>query len=207
MWEWRKQPTSEEELLEWEEPFGLLGVALRFGGADQWVWRGDIGKDFSVAVVRRLIVEDRDVCNRYVLDRSKWIPRKCQIFIWRAVLDPIPTLEALQNRNIMMYSDICRLCDSTKETVDHLFAGCSVAYKVWSWVSWCKVHRFFGFSIRDLVELHNIVSLSLVKKEVFQGIIFIACWRIWKARNELIYEDKPVIVEEIIEDVKVLGFL
>ncbi|XP_076913782.1 uncharacterized protein LOC143572521 [Bidens hawaiensis] len=108
----------------------------------------------------------------------------------------------------MVDSDICRLCDSAKETVDHLFAGCSVADKVWSGVaSWCKVHRFFGFSIRDLVEFHNIVALSKVKKEVFQGIIFIACWRIWKARNELIYENKPVIVEDIIEDVKVLGFL
>ncbi|XP_076914681.1 uncharacterized protein LOC143573769 [Bidens hawaiensis] len=179
MWEWRRQPTSEEELLEWEELFGLLGVVLGFGGADRWVWRGDIGKDFSVAAVRSLIVEDRDVSNRYVLDRAKWIPRKCQIFIWRAVLDRIPTLEALQNRNIMVDSDICRLCDSAKETVDHLFAGCSVADKVWNGV----------------------------KKEVFQGIIVIACWRIWKARNELIYENKSVIVEEIIEDVKVLGFL
>ncbi|XP_076883362.1 uncharacterized protein LOC143532102 [Bidens hawaiensis] len=108
----------------------------------------------------------------------------------------------------MVDSDICRLCDSAKETVDHLFAGCGVADKVWSWVSsWCKIHQFFGSSIRDLVEFHNTIALSQVKKEVFQGIIFIACWRIWKARNELFFENKPVILEEIIEDVKVLGFL
>ncbi|XP_076918379.1 uncharacterized protein LOC143578784 [Bidens hawaiensis] len=208
MWGWKRQPVSKEELLEWEELFGLLGAALGCGGADRWVWRGDSGKDFSVAEVRRLIVEDRDVSNRYVLDWSRWVPRKCQIFIWRAVLNRIPTLEALQNRNITVDSDICRLCSSAKETVDHLFACCSVAAMVWSWVSsWCKVYQFFGFSIKDLVELHNIVALPHAKKEVLQGIIFIGCWRIWKARNELIFENKSVSLEEIIEDIKVLGFM
>ena len=44
-------------------------------------------------------------------------------------------------------------------------------------------------------------------KKVFQGIIFLSCWVIWRARNKLKFEGKNVKIEEIISEIKSIGFL
>ncbi|XP_076917527.1 uncharacterized protein LOC143577631 [Bidens hawaiensis] len=63
------------------------------------------------------------------------------------------------------------------------------------------------FTVRDHLELHKSIKLGDIENEVFHGVIIIACWRIWKARNDKVFEGKEVKVEDIIGDIKVLGFL
>ncbi|KAJ0545158.1 putative reverse transcriptase zinc-binding domain-containing protein [Helianthus annuus] len=56
--------------------------------------------------------------------RCKWVPSKCNIFLWRANLDRIPTRQALAKRNIWLESEVCAFCGEATESVDHIFTGC-----------------------------------------------------------------------------------
>ncbi|KAJ0475806.1 putative reverse transcriptase zinc-binding domain-containing protein [Helianthus annuus] len=119
-----------------------------------------------------------------------------------------PTSVGLNNRNIQVESTLCPLCELGMETADHLFSSCAVAAMVWQSISnWCSPPFLVFFSIRDVVKWHNHNRLGAREKEVMQGIVIIACWRIWKARNDKVYNGKDCKIEEIIGDIKALGFL
>ena len=95
-----------------------------------------------------------------------------------------------------------------KESADHVFTSCLVASVLWQGISqWCKVSYIYAFSFGDLLELHNFVGLNGTAKEVFQGLISIGCWAIWKARNELRFSNKPVCASDILSEVKAVGYL
>ena len=79
---------------------------------------------------------------------------------------------------------------------------------VWNQIcKWTHVNNFFVFSFRDLVEIHDHVGLKGKAKKVFQGIIMISCWAIWKARNKLRFEGIQVKVLDVISEIKSIGFL
>ncbi|XP_076949911.1 uncharacterized protein LOC143622733 [Bidens hawaiensis] len=91
---------------------------------------------------------------------------------------------------------VCPLCEMSGETADHIMTGCGVSSVVWDHISrWCKFPPIFGFTVRDLLELYKIINVVTIKKEALHGIIIIACWRIWKARNEKVFEGKAVNVK------------
>ena len=120
----------------------------------------------------------------------------------------IPTASALRHRNIHIVDVSCVLCGSADESVDHLFTGCIFATRLWQHVSsWCRVPNIFAFSFKDLLEVHNFVGLSGRSREIFYGIIIIGCWCIWRARNHLKFQRKKARMEDIIGEIKVLGFL
>ncbi|XP_076905265.1 uncharacterized protein LOC143560980 [Bidens hawaiensis] len=120
----------------------------------------------------------------------------------------IPTRETLRKRNIKVPFRLCGLCDLEVESVEHVFSGCLVALRVWEFVGhWCKAPPVFVFSVRDLLELHLASGLGVLEKKILQGVVIIACWRIWKARNEKVFKGKEIKIEEIIGDIKSLGFL
>ncbi|KAJ0837228.1 putative reverse transcriptase zinc-binding domain-containing protein [Helianthus annuus] len=119
----------------------------------------------------------------------------------------IATLTALKKRNIGTDNLSCCLCGEEDETVDHLFTTCCFASMVWSFVcSWSKSQNFILFSFKDLLEAHNHVGLIDQKKEVLKGIIRIGCWCIWKARNEVKFNNTQVKLERIISEIRSLGF-
>ncbi|PWA43878.1 toll/interleukin-1 receptor (TIR) domain-containing protein [Artemisia annua] len=120
----------------------------------------------------------------------------------------IPTVKALRHRNIPVADVSCLFCGDAEESVDHLFTGCMVAKVLWQHIaSWCKVQNWFAFSFKDLMEVHNFVGLSGRVRDIFYGIIIIGCWSIWRARNRLKFQSKKDRMEDIIGEVKVLGFL
>ncbi|XP_021985967.1 uncharacterized protein LOC110882195 [Helianthus annuus] len=134
--------------------------------------------------------------------------QKCNIFAWRSEINRIPTGVALRNRNIPIVDVSCPLCNSGDETVDHLFTACVVASTVWQFVSsWCIIPSIFAFSFKDLLEIHSLSGLSDQRKDVIQGIIIIRYWSIWKARNELKFAGKTARIENIVSEIKALGFL
>ncbi|KAM0042518.1 putative reverse transcriptase zinc-binding domain-containing protein [Helianthus debilis subsp. tardiflorus] len=171
-WDWMREPRSTQETEEWENLFGILGSSRGSGKEDSWKWLGDDSGSFSVASVRGRLHEDLETSNNYVMKWSKWIPSKCSIFMWRAEMNRLPTLDTLKRRNIQVDSSTCIICGTNEETVEHILIGCRVANVVWSFVSsWSKVPPIFGISVRDLMELHNHVNLSAIKKSALQVLL------------------------------------
>ncbi|XP_022004462.1 uncharacterized protein LOC110902028 [Helianthus annuus] len=116
-------------------------------------------------------------------------------------------MDALKKRNIDKGDGTCVLCGDQDESVEHLFTACGVASTIWSVVSlWCKIPHILAFSVKDLLEAHEVGSLKGRKKDLIQGIVRIGCWCIWKARNEVKFNNKEVKIEGIVRELKSLGF-
>ena len=109
---------------------GLMGMldGFRCGrGPDVWRWALDDDGIFSVAATRRWI----DKCVLPSNDRAtrwcRWVPRKVNIFIWRLLLERIPTRIALKDRGMEIDNLKCSICGLADENVFHLFGECVVA--------------------------------------------------------------------------------
>ncbi|KAJ0724140.1 putative reverse transcriptase zinc-binding domain-containing protein [Helianthus annuus] len=138
----------------------------------------------------------------------KWILNKCNIFMWKACMDRIPTMWALRRRNIMVGDGRCVFCGDVDETTDHIFTTCRLASGVWSGIaSWCNLSPNYLFSISDVLQVINQMDGSKKKKEIVHGVLVLTCWRIWKERNEKNLINNDVNVVQIVSDVKSLGYL
>ncbi|XP_022000149.1 uncharacterized protein LOC110897723 [Helianthus annuus] len=118
-------------------------------------------------------------------------------------MDRIPTVEALARRGMVVADSECCFCNSGPDSVSHLFSSCPFALSLWEKISlWCRVLNFFVLSFRDLVEIQNNGSRKESERKAVQGVIYTACWLLWKARNNLRFNGKRSSVEEIFSDVR-----
>ncbi|XP_076914845.1 uncharacterized protein LOC143573986 [Bidens hawaiensis] len=206
LWLWRHDPDSEVERIEWQSLTSVLNLVRLSSNPDCWSWAGLGTEGFSVAVVKKLIDSKRDYSSRIVVDWCKWVPLKCNILVWRAVMDRIPTVDALAKRVVIVADEECRFCNAGSDTVTHFFTACPLALGLWEKNSfWCRVLNFFVF-FRDLLEIHNSGIRGTTERNALHGIVFTACWVLWKARNILRFNGKKRSVDEIFSEVKVVSF-
>ncbi|KAF5818829.1 putative reverse transcriptase zinc-binding domain-containing protein [Helianthus annuus] len=183
-WNWKRPLVSALEKDDLSQLVSLLDAFSVSGNLDKWVWLGNGSEDFSVGAVKRVLVKGSGSEIGPGFSWCNWIPAKCNVFAWRANLGRIPTVEALRRRNITISDSRCGLCNNGEDSVSHLFTECYVANFVWSAISsWCKVPHIFAFSFQDLMIVHEYYGLKDPEKTILQGVIIIACWCIWKARN------------------------
>ncbi|GKF68921.1 RNA-directed DNA polymerase, eukaryota, reverse transcriptase zinc-binding domain protein, partial [Tanacetum coccineum] len=69
---------------------------------------------------------------------NSWIPRKVNIYVWRAAFDRLPTRTNLFRRGVSLPSTTCPICDIVEEDIDH---SCprwkKIIHGVFSWALWC----------------------------------------------------------------------
>ncbi|PWA64830.1 reverse transcriptase domain, Reverse transcriptase zinc-binding domain protein [Artemisia annua] len=121
-----------------------------------------------------------------------WTPLKCNIMVWRADLNRLPTRVELVKRGIQLDNELCPLCDADQETSTHLFTGCLFTSEIWSRVgAWCRLSPVFAFDISDLLMLAD--NQTKTKKEIqaLRGIIYTAMWSIWNERNDSLQQQVP----------------
>ncbi|KAJ0896378.1 putative reverse transcriptase zinc-binding domain-containing protein [Helianthus annuus] len=208
MWNWKVDISDSGLSNSIVQLESLLNKFQIVGGCDKWKLASDSAGMLSVKAVKKLLRADSLRISGYKMEWCKWIPPKINIHAWRTELDSIATGEALRKRNIQVADSLCRSCGSDEETVDHFFIGCFVATNVWNGIStWCSIPNIFAFSIKDLLEFHSNIPGSVKKKIAVQGIIRIACWSIWRARNNLVFSNKPVRIDGITSETKASSFL
>ncbi|GJU47721.1 RNA-directed DNA polymerase, eukaryota, partial [Tanacetum coccineum] len=109
---------------------GLLGSVLLSNMGDKRVW--DLNGDgvFRVKDIRNLLDETflpkAEMPTRWI----KCILIKVNVFVWKALLDCLPTHLNLARRNVLTASLSCPVCDAAPEDTSHLFFSCSVAGEV-----------------------------------------------------------------------------
>ncbi|KAJ0880409.1 hypothetical protein HanRHA438_Chr10g0462791 [Helianthus annuus] len=72
---------------------------------------------------------------------------------------------------------------------------------------WGKFPTFFAFDTSDLFIMHKHMGFSKKKAKVIQAVILITMWCLWKARKDLVFNQKQTSHTQIIEQIKALGFL
>lgn len=100
--------------------------------------------------------------------------------------------------------NFCPLCSELSETPQHLLLHCSFAWRIWSSIfRWWRV---------EWVCPPDLITLSLfwfsspfknLEKKCWESCFYAVIWSIWKARNDLIFNNKASTWEEITELVKI----
>ncbi|XP_040367272.1 uncharacterized protein LOC112177447 [Rosa chinensis] len=112
------------------------------------------------------------------------VPPKVKIFIWRLLHGAIPTRSALSQRKVQLHDLNCVLCQSSIETVKHVFKDCDALQCFWSFspLKLCaKTHAAPNIKewILDLLDV-------LTSEQV--DLFFMALWAIWTERNNLVWK-------------------
>ncbi|GJR19843.1 RNA-directed DNA polymerase, eukaryota [Tanacetum coccineum] len=119
-------------------------------GHDKARWMLDDQGIFSVAATRLHIDEMRLVGQDLVTRWCAFVPRKVHIFVWRVMLDRLPTRYNLSRRGLEIEAIFCPCCGTGMETISHVLFTCYLAKEVWSKiVQWCQVHMLEVRSFSD----------------------------------------------------------
>ncbi|PWA44258.1 reverse transcriptase domain, Reverse transcriptase zinc-binding domain protein [Artemisia annua] len=90
-------------------------------GDDCWKWEGDKDGIFTVNKAKKVIADRQMSANVSKLKWVGWTPLKCNIMVWRADLNRLPTRVELVKRGIQLDNELCPLCVADQETSTHLF--------------------------------------------------------------------------------------
>jgi hypothetical protein len=116
---------------------------------------------------------------------STQVAPKVKLFAWRACRNIVPTKTKLFEKGLTATSS-CSWCMEEAETIDHVLWSCEFAQKVWK-ASSVKLPPIYAtnLSFVDLLAcLFKDLQFPLVE------ICITTAWSLWKARNEMIWEDK-----------------
>ncbi|KAJ0264716.1 Reverse transcriptase zinc-binding domain-containing protein [Hirschfeldia incana] len=127
---------------------------------------------------------------------SLTLPPKIKTFWWRILHDGLPVAENLRKRNIKI-DNACQICGEYPETQDHMFFQCRVAKEIWT-----MAPTRFGNEEEVQPQSHQNVKMltSLVKKDKRELLNFFIGWRLWKMRNNLVFQQKREHIVKVIYD-------
>ncbi|XP_076906324.1 uncharacterized protein LOC143562392 [Bidens hawaiensis] len=177
-------------------------------GLDQSVWGSEGGCDFSVRSMKDGLDEIKPTAENYVMEWNNWAPKNIGIHAWRVEMGRIPVLLELVKRGISVTTAVCPVCEDDLESAEHLVVSCNFAQSLWSVISlWCKVPYIYAFSVKDLLELHRFTRFPKRKAKAFNVVCLMTIWCIWSARNALLFEGKPLNINNVVGEIKALSFL
>lgn len=165
---------------------------------------------FRWQVHRQLpIQEDYRAPLHYSRGTDKWstfVPRKVNIFIWRASRNLILVRTQLAAQGLLLDSTTCPICTTDFETANHAINHCSVSRQVWS-----AIATLCDIDVQVFLQESNLLAVDSFAppnaKLGWQGIIYITAWCIWKARNGMVMQIKQWRATQILADRQVLSNL
>ncbi|PWA89793.1 RNA-directed DNA polymerase, eukaryota [Artemisia annua] len=108
---------------------------------DAWEW--DFGDEESVTVryVRCSLEVSRLSFASMATHWCKILPIKVNVFVWRAMLNRLPTCTSLGRRGIDIESLLCQCCNNNVEDSNHVFFTWNVALELWNIIAlWLDLH-------------------------------------------------------------------
>ncbi|GKB84663.1 RNA-directed DNA polymerase, eukaryota, reverse transcriptase zinc-binding domain protein [Tanacetum coccineum] len=113
---------------------------------DVWQWKFVDEESFTVRSVRNslevILLPFSSTATRW----CKILPIKVNVFVWRAMLNRLPTRLNLDRRGIDMDSLLCPCCNSIVKDNNHVFYSCNVALELWNKIAvWLDLH-ILGFN-------------------------------------------------------------
>ncbi|KAL4295459.1 hypothetical protein GQ457_12G031020 [Hibiscus cannabinus] len=182
------------EVPSWNELLSLLESFQSSGLGRDWVqWVGSSDGLYSIKSLKlQLNLASSSEVN---WKKMVWIglaPPKVEAFMWLILHERVPVKVELLKRGVSgVADDLCPFCNQAKETVEHLFFTCSVA-----WQLWVSIASRWGVS---LVLHHNplqfMVGWPHICSKLSRDIMwlltaFAIVWTLWLHRNDIIFQGK-----------------
>ncbi|GJW11426.1 RNA-directed DNA polymerase, eukaryota, reverse transcriptase zinc-binding domain protein [Tanacetum coccineum] len=167
-----------------EGPQGVITMMLGIGLL--------ISKGFFVASARSLvdshILEVSPIATRW----NGCIPIKVNIFLWKLLLNKLPSRVNLDRRGIDIPSILCPNCQEDVETVNHIFFTCEMASTLWSMLAnWWEVDIPLCAIMEDWISWLETSHFSKKVRVVLDGVGGVLLWHIWNYRNGLVFSNPP----------------
>lgn len=115
---------------------------------------------------------------------SPWVPKKVNVFGWRASIDRIPSKLVL-SRWYIIPDSYSQVWGSMEENTDRILMNCHLAKRMWSVVtSWCKLLALLITSVIALLNFLDSWPLNQREETSFELIFITPFWCLWKTKNE-----------------------
>ena len=188
----RRNPRGGIEASQFTDLRLLIEPVVLSPHRDTWTWSLDVHKGFSVASIRSLIDLHFLGAN---LNATRWnrsIPIKVNVFMWRAMLNKLPTRVNLDRKGIEVDSLLCPICHEDVETVNHIFFTCDLAKDLWALLAkWWELDVPFCASISDWLSWLDSLSISFKARVFLDGVGSAIMWSLWSFRNRLLFSNHP----------------
>ncbi|CAN1821026.1 Putative ribonuclease H protein At1g65750 [Linum perenne] len=159
---------------------------------DEMIWGPDPRGKFTVKSAYEILdVTEDDPDSQIWKTIWQWNgPSRIKHFLWTLAHGRILTNAERMRRHLSTNAD-CANCPGIKEDALHVVRDCGLAKQVWQYfIQPVDATSFFSDS------LHAWMLRSL-KHPDFSLTFGIVIWLLWKARNEAIFENKPVTSDQL----------
>ncbi|GKF38517.1 RNA-directed DNA polymerase, eukaryota, reverse transcriptase zinc-binding domain protein [Tanacetum coccineum] len=127
---------------------------------DKWRWMLGEDGEFTVKELIRL-VEEKILHVESGGQETVWnnlVPKKVNIFVWRALKGRLSVRVELDRRGIDLDSVLCPSCNNIVETCAHCLITCDLAMSVWEKVfNWWKMGSVNAFFIDEFFHLMEVL--------------------------------------------------
>lgn len=138
---------------------------------------------------------------------NKLVPKKVNIFVWRALKGRLPVRVELDRRGIDLDSVLCACCNDSVETCNHCIVTCDLAMSVWTKVfNWWNVGNVNVFTIDELFTHSGSVNVSSNLALLWQATIWTSGYYIWKERNARVFGKKTSSTNKLFQDIQLKCF-
>ncbi|XP_071699502.1 uncharacterized protein [Rutidosis leptorrhynchoides] len=163
--------------------------AVQFSGTTDLI-HTDFGLDRNSGTVDGIESE----IGSYTLD---WIREPTGI-----TKDELPVRIEPDIKGIDLHMVQCPLCDDDLESVDHSLIFCSHAQMVWDRVfKWGNRGHFHSFTINEILK-----DSSLGASHLWQAVIWISTYFIWKNRNNMVFQGKSWNASVALNEIQAISF-
>ncbi|GKB26925.1 reverse transcriptase domain, reverse transcriptase zinc-binding domain protein, partial [Tanacetum coccineum] len=128
-WDWVRNIRGRVNR-EFEDLLGVVqNIVVHSNCRDKWRWTLNENGEFTVKELARL-VEEKILHTESGGHETLWnilVPKKVNIFVWRAIKGRLPVLVELDKRGIDLDSVLCPCCNNSVETCAHCLCFTSVS--------------------------------------------------------------------------------
>ncbi|XP_071704813.1 uncharacterized protein [Rutidosis leptorrhynchoides] len=106
-------------------------------------WNLDAKGIFMTKAMAKLIDEKKlsEAVINTETPKNKALPQKVAIFIWRSLMNRLPTSSELDKREIDLDTTLCPICNNQVQNVEHILVNCPKIANIWELVlKWWNFH-------------------------------------------------------------------
>ncbi|MBA0692313.1 hypothetical protein Goari_009884, partial [Gossypium aridum] len=180
---------------------------------DSLNWTHDNKGEFSVKKLTNLLIEGEGDEINFAFDKI-WklkVPPRVRNFLRMLAIDSVPTKDFLVKKGVHLQNimNVCPWCDREQERVNHLFFKCNFIVGFWRRIfNWWEVGwKMVSGNFEEFYSLCFNVKLHSTRKSLWLIAIAAACWSVWLARNEMVFERKVLSMDTLIFHSKMRALL
>ncbi|PWA65459.1 RNA-directed DNA polymerase, eukaryota [Artemisia annua] len=177
-WDWCRDVRGGAENQQLQLLIEAVSYVSLHESQDKLWWDIDIQGMFSVGITRKYI-DNQTLLGSYIATRwCSSLPRKVNIFMWRARLDKLPTRYNLSSKGIEIASIMCPIRGVSMESLSHVLFTCTLAKEVWTRVyNWCQV------TVRDMNDFSEWLdwcdqNANIRNRKVKLEVIGVSTWNL-----------------------------